>query len=205
MEPGPAYPQAHGNHIATQKPASVRQWLVCGRRQRCSGLCPGRGRRRRPPRVRDHLRAPCRAALFLAAQTAQVPAAALRRIAGLAHDRDGVAKRRLVVLTEAAEPCSRPGRRRDHGVRHGAGWRLREVLVGALLLLARRLCLNVCFGALAAGVAASAVALFVVRVGVVRLAAGRASEGFCHGGQAASQTNSRNTLWSIPVIGDVCL
>ena len=66
-----------------------------------------------------------------------MPAAALRRVSGLAHDRDGddVTKGRLVVLAEAAEPGSRPGRRRGHGVIHGAGWRLREVLVDALLLL----------------------------------------------------------------------
>ena len=82
-------------------------------------------------------RAPCRTTLYLAAQASQMPAAALRRVSGLAHDRDGddVTKGRLVVLAEAAEPGSRPGRRRGHGVIHGAGWRLREVLVDALLLL----------------------------------------------------------------------
>ena len=76
-------------------------------------------------------------------------------------------------------------------MRRGAAWRLREVLVGTLvllagghparrlcvavtglvllLLLARRLCLGVSVEALAAGVAASEVAFLVVRVGVVRL------------------------------------
>ena len=76
-------------------------------------------------------------------------------------------------------------------MRRGTTWRLREVLVGTLVLLAGghaagrlcvavtglvllillvlRLCLGVSVGALAAGVAASEVALLVVRVGVVRL------------------------------------
>ena len=121
-----------------------------------------------------------------------------RGASGLAHARDGVAKGRRVVLAVAAEPGSRPGGRRSHGVRRGAAWRLREVLVGTvvllagghaagwlcvavtglelLLLLARRLCLGVSVGVIAAGVAASEPALLVVSVGVVRLQ-GASTEG----------------------------
>ena len=58
-------------------------------------------------------------ALFLAAQAAQVPPAAQRRVAGLTHDCDGVAKGRR-------EPGSQPGGRRSHGVRQSSrlstGW-----------------------------------------------------------------------------------
>ena len=85
---------------------------------------------------------------------------------------------------------SRPGGQRSYGVRHGAAWRLREVLAGTLLLLAgghaarrlcvavtelalllllaRRICLGVCVRTLAASVTASEVAL-LIRVEVMQL------------------------------------
>ena len=92
-------------------------------------------------------------ALFLAAQAAQVPPAAQRRVAGLTHDCDGVAKGRR-------EPGSQPGGRRSHGVRcaparrakgprrhppplaggHAAGRLCGDVTGLVLFVLARRLC-----------------------------------------------------------------
>ena len=88
-------------------------------------------------------------------------------------------------------------------MKHGAAWRLREILVGnplllagghaarrlcvavtelAILLLARRLCLGVCVGTLAAGVTASEVAPLVVRVEDVQLQ-GASSKGRRRGEQ----------------------
>ena len=86
------------------------------------GRVASRPREARSPRVRDHQRAPGRVAFkfFLAAQAAQVPPADPRRVAGLAHDLDGVATGRRVVLAIAAEPGSQPGGRRSHGVRCAA-------------------------------------------------------------------------------------
>ena len=86
------------------------------------GRVASRPREARSPRVRDHQRAPGRVAFkfFLAAQAAQVPPADPRRVAGLAHDLDGVATGRRVVLAIAAEPGSQPGGRRSNGVRCAA-------------------------------------------------------------------------------------
>ena len=81
--------------MATQKPASVRQGLVCGRHAAAGVEATGRGVAGANSRAEghewDHQRAPGHVALFLVAQAAQMPAAAPRRVASLAHDRDGVA------------------------------------------------------------------------------------------------------------------
>ena len=82
-----------------------------------TGSPGGAAPRHRRSTTRDHQHATCRRALFLAAQAAQVPAAAPWRVASLSHYCDGVAKGSRATLASSSR--SRQSTQRTAGPQDG--------------------------------------------------------------------------------------